>query len=56
MKKREPKTKFYKFKADRIIEAKSLKEAQDIFCDESWDFASDADVEEFSTFEDAMRG
>lgn len=48
--------KFYKFKADRIIEAESLEKARDIFADESWDFASEADVTVHKTFEDAMKG
>ncbi len=38
--------KMFRFTATRYIEAETLEEAQDIFADESFDFAAEADVEE----------
>jgi hypothetical protein len=38
--------KLFLFTAQRYIEAATLEEAQDIFADESFDFAAEANVEE----------
>ncbi len=36
----------FKFTAFRYIDAETMEKAQDIFANESWDFAAEADVEE----------
>ena len=38
--------KMFRFYADCIIEAESLEEAEEIFTNNSFDFAQDAEVEE----------
>ena len=38
--------KTFKFTSVRHIDAETEEEAQDIFADESWNFAAEADVEE----------
>ena len=38
--------KLFKFAADTLINAKSEEEAMEIFANNSWDFASTADVTE----------
>ena len=38
--------KTYKFTADKIIEAKNEEEAKNLFADNSFDFAADAEIEQ----------
>lgn len=40
--------KLYKFTADQLIVAENEQEAKDIFANESWDFAVQAEVEEIT--------
>lgn len=44
---------FYRFTAVRVIEAKTEKEARDIFAEESMDFAADATVNEYQDYREA---
>jgi len=38
--------RMFRFYADRIIEAESLEDAEEVFASNSFDFASEAEVEE----------